>query len=608
MAIEEKPTGKNGDVHHDVKLKPSPDKVEASADLGFSHKVDIGKIAKISFDVTGKTKLTGEQHTKDGVTTYSLTDDLSITVKGGGSLKAASAEVAHTNGAKATYQVSLPEAAAKQIDLTSINPYQPEHMPKGAKVSLDGAVYANTDYKAAFRNMAVQTRVGDEQGLGVSIEKIDDHKVRVLAGPKEAVSAYNGVGAEMSSARAMLGRSDKLSQETLKTAEFDLSTETGRWGYNDFLIKGQIPSFNGPGISGVSTTEKLSYESKAQLELKVASHGGSLDGAKNTGDRTVTTYPDGTRETDVNLKYEGSVPLTIHSKFDKDGHELPQERRYDYTVKTDAMQALHGRMDGVPPSTAKPGSTVTVSYTEAQMQALMQNGQAAAKVTNGVVGLDLAGHSDARGMQFANDPKEFAINMARHVPSNDWAFTQRLQSISTWAGAKDQAHPGVPTQLPGSVGPVKEPAGPEHHAAAVAPKIELTRPLNDPSHPGHAMYQQGLDAVFKLDAQNGRKSDLQSHQFAASLAVAAKSAGLERIDHLVLSDDRSRAYAVQGELNSVFKRHAVVDTAQAVCTPVEHSANTWAKATQDFAQNARPSAQTQGDQAQQQQATSPRVP
>jgi hypothetical protein len=43
----------------------------------------------------------------------------------------------------------------------------------------------------------------------------------------------------------------------------------------------------------------------------------------------------------------------------------------------------------------------------------------------------------------------------------------------------------------------------------------------------------------------------------------------------VLSDDASRAYAVQGDIDSLFKRYTDVDVAQAIGTPLVQSSVQW---------------------------------
>ncbi|WP_049620862.1 XVIPCD domain-containing protein [Frateuria defendens] len=77
--------------------------------------------------------------------------------------------------------------------------------------------------------------------------------------------------------------------------------------------------------------------------------------------------------------------------------------------------------------------------------------------------------------------------------------------------------------------------------------------------------------VRSFDAAHGRTPDQKSANFAGALTTSARAAGLKRIDHVVMSDDGKRAYAVQGELNSPFKKIAEVDVGQAVATPLEHS-------------------------------------
>lgn len=121
--------------------------------------------------------------------------------------------------------------------------------------------------------------------------------------------------------------------------------------------------------------------------------------------------------------------------------------------------------------------------------------------------------------------------------------------------------------------------------------------LDSADHPAHAMYQQAHDAVTKLDAQHGRTPDQQSNQLAGSLTVGAIKEGLTRIDHVALSDDASRAYAVQGELSSPFKRAAEVPTQQAMTTSLEQSTTALAQ----HNQQSQPAQAQQLDQQQQQQ-------
>lgn len=103
--------------------------------------------------------------------------------------------------------------------------------------------------------------------------------------------------------------------------------------------------------------------------------------------------------------------------------------------------------------------------------------------------------------------------------------------------------------------------------------------LDSPMHPDHAMFEQARAAVHAIDAQYGRTPDKQSDQLAGAVTAEAKIQGLTKIDHVLLSDDGTRAYAVQGDLNSPLKRTVEVDTAKAVNTPIEQSGAELAKLT-----------------------------
>lgn len=118
----------------------------------------------------------------------------------------------------------------------------------------------------------------------------------------------------------------------------------------------------------------------------------------------------------------------------------------------------------------------------------------------------------------------------------------------------------------GQVGPRTEGALEQ----ALKERARISVPLlADPRHADHALYQQALTGVQKIDADKGRSSDPYSGNLAAALVVAAKAHGLARIDAVGLSEDGSRTFAVQNHAG--FKTYAVVATAQAVHTPMAES-------------------------------------
>jgi hypothetical protein len=95
--------------------------------------------------------------------------------------------------------------------------------------------------------------------------------------------------------------------------------------------------------------------------------------------------------------------------------------------------------------------------------------------------------------------------------------------------------------------------------------------LDGAGHPHQALYHQSRDAVHRLDAQHQRTPDLQSDQIAGVLTTKALDQGMTRVDHAVLNDDASKIYAVQGELNSPFKKVAEASTQEAANTSLEES-------------------------------------
>lgn len=95
-------------------------------------------------------------------------------------------------------------------------------------------------------------------------------------------------------------------------------------------------------------------------------------------------------------------------------------------------------------------------------------------------------------------------------------------------------------------------------------------------HPDQPLYRQIRDGVSAVDAKHGRSFDETSERMTASLLAAAKSSGLERVDHVVLGNPPSdgsgpRMFVVQGALDNPAHLRTSVAISDAVNTPVEHS-------------------------------------
>lgn len=116
--------------------------------------------------------------------------------------------------------------------------------------------------------------------------------------------------------------------------------------------------------------------------------------------------------------------------------------------------------------------------------------------------------------------------------------------------------------------------------------------LDDPSHPGNALYRQALEGMKKIDAAHGRTSDHVTSQVAGAIAAESHAQGLRRIDVVALSPDASRCWASQGQTNDPFKHLASVDMYQAVGTPLAKSTALWEQVSQQEVQ-APPAVHTQ---------------
>jgi hypothetical protein len=130
------------------------------------------------------------------------------------------------------------------------------------------------------------------------------------------------------------------------------------------------------------------------------------------------------------------------------------------------------------------------------------------------------------------------------------------------------------------------------------------RGMDDPNHPGYDMYKQAYAGVAKLNAQHDVAPSERDKDFAAALAVQAKAQGLDRIDHVLLSPDGSKSFAVQGNLKGggMDRQIAGMLTVEAIHTPAQQSALAWDQAAEQGRQ-AQAQAQQHGvaqSQAQQQ--------
>jgi hypothetical protein len=360
-------------------------------------------------------------------------------------------------GTRARYKVLLPGKDQSPEAAARVNPFDPTTIPDGATVMMDGQNFAQTSLAGSFRHIGLQTNVTEASGVTYAVTR-DGNEVRVTMGPNQAVEAFNGIGLRSEIATAMLGRQDNLGGSTLSTATFDLSNPDGQAAYAHFVATGEVAHAT-PGVGDVATIERVDYSSQTRAQLELGPVQANLAGPQNTGTFVRTTYPDGSYTFTTELQYSGNVPMQVTQRFDAAGDEVVSERTYEFKVSTDHTVDLSwwdnmlGRSDaeaeaslenshtqllnwaftgGSDTGPAQAGKTMTITFTEAQMQAL--HGQTTAAAAANESGLDtlrlLTGGED--GMP-VNSTLEFAVAMARNLGGDNYGFAERLFQISSGA-------------------------------------------------------------------------------------------------------------------------------------------------------------------------------
>lgn len=207
----------------------------------------------------------------------------------------------------------------------------------------------------------------------------------------------------------------------------------------------------------------------------------------------------------------------------------------------------------------------------------------------------------------ATKPSDHAVRTASHgthVQGDNSAAVSKLQTDLSHLGYTGAN--GKPLKADGDLGPATQAAVEafqrDHHLAVdgkAGPKTldalhtqtqshaKVAAPpgLDDPKNPDHALYEQALAGVRKLDAQAGRPSDQHSANLAAALVVDAKKQGMTHIDNVALSTDGgTRVFAVQNGFP--LPKFAEVPTLPSLNTPIEKSSATVQQLNQQQAQQA----------------------
>ena len=123
----------------------------------------------------------------------------------------------------------------------------------------------------------------------------------------------------------------------------------------------------------------------------------------------------------------------------------------------------------------------------------------------------------------------------------------------------------------------------QEHRRPMPSRGPLQWMLSEQDHPGNSMFEQAYAGVQKLNAESGVVPSLErDRNFAGALAVTARAYGMQRIDHVLLSDPPhfSRAFVVEGPLQSFDAKFTHMEVRDALAMPLAHSSAAWERAAQ----------------------------
>lgn len=370
---------KSVSAKHGFKATADSVKVDGAlaAGLDFKSSNGWGISASAEVSATASTKVTE----KDGVTTFVVSGEVSAKANAGISAPVASLEATDGLGANASLTVSMPTDAYKELvkDPSGFNPMDPDTYPEGTSVTMDAATFRESELSASMKIGGPLSATGSSstkssEGTVIKIEKLEDGKVQLTQGPKEAFERTDSFGVKAGElASAAISRTDELDTKALQSAEFDLSTEEGRAAFNTALLEGSVPTSTAPGVSNPRRIDSTTYESSSAASASIKGLSDfSVDGPANVGKRTVVTNEDGTAEASTTLKYGDNPALTVGQSYDKDGTETARTYAFEVTPDETTAALYNELLTGSKEGPVKAGEKVSLTFTAEQLAALQE--------------------------------------------------------------------------------------------------------------------------------------------------------------------------------------------------------------------------------------------
>jgi hypothetical protein len=331
-----------------------------------------------------------EVQRENGNVTVTIEAETSVSATGeveiGTARVGASGSAGVSTGNRSSYEVTMREedfARLQRGEIPPPHPLNPQTIPDGTSITMEQSQFTGTSQGVGFNyhaaELGLEGSVTEGSGMSVEVSRTGD-TVQVTAGPSEFIENDGTVSLGAGPVSVSGGRTDTLSEYSLRTAEFDLSNPQGQQAFNAFATTGRMPEQDGPGVSNARRIDRVSYESVgAQFNLDIGELNLGTEGTTNTGEFLVTHNPDGTRAVTQTLTYGGDHPdMRVERTFGADGQLIPGSETFALTFDTTddlARQSLVESFTGDPAqgqAAAAHDEPITLNLTAADVQELQQ--------------------------------------------------------------------------------------------------------------------------------------------------------------------------------------------------------------------------------------------
>ncbi|MBE4751746.1 hypothetical protein G4177_26600 [Corallococcus sp. ZKHCc1 1396] len=351
-----------------VTVTPDGVSVEGSAQVELER--DVGAF---SVKVGAYTEVESSQSTDGDMTTFSVEAEVSLKAEASVETPLLDATVTGAAGARGSYQVSLPTAAAAGITTpeqaaAQLSPFAPESLPVGTTIEMHGEAFMETGMSVTFKKIAnaidlsVEESVERAKGMSIAINKVDESTVRVTIGPTEAVSRTNGLGISVAGVEVSLSTTGSVDQQTARQVEFDISTPEGQAAYDRFMATGELPGNDAAkGTTNAATVRYVNGEVSTELTVGV-----SLGKNTPVSDAyTYTDYDDGRKE----FTWSGQIgPVTLDIAGTVGD---PSSQTYEATLSGVDPASVEGMRQNFAGMTGTGGS-LTMAWTNAEAEQVQQ--------------------------------------------------------------------------------------------------------------------------------------------------------------------------------------------------------------------------------------------